>query len=322
MTGLEAVAAAAGKVVIEKAGRQWLAGRAARSDRESELVELIAVSFPDRFVRRRVERQLAGIADAVEKRLAPLIEHEYRGLSDNDRVAVTLEVVAALQSVDLSDTTLFAADVDAVKLARQVRVLIPGPSATIGEAGAHLYGVLLDECCDCLTRIVRQLPEFTPRAVSEVLSRLSVIADQVSVVLDRLPVRSLDAPSGTQDDAEFERRYREHLSETLDEIELFGVRVVNYRPRATLSVAYISLNVTAEDSLVRVASSFPERLKFADMTGNHERIQTTMRVETALTRSPRLLLRGQAGSGKSTLLRWIAVTAARGGLSGDMAQCR
>ena len=44
-----------------------------------------------------------------------------------------------------------------------------------------------------------------------------------------------------------------------------------------------------------------------------------MRAETALTRSSRLLLRGQAGSGKSTLLRWIAVTVARGGLSGDLA---
>ena len=44
-----------------------------------------------------------------------------------------------------------------------------------------------------------------------------------------------------------------------------------------------------------------------------------MRAESALARFPRTLLRGQAGSGKSTLLRWIAVTAARGGFSGDLA---
>lgn len=319
MTGLEAAAAAVGKAVIEKAGRQWLAGRAARSDGESELVELIAVSFPDRFVRRRVERQLGGIADSVEKRLYPLIEHEYRGLSENDRAAVAVEIVAALRRADLSDAALFAADVDSVRLSQQLRGRMRGPSPLLGEAGAHLYDVLLDECCDCLIRIVRQLPEFMPRAVSEILPRLSVIADQVSAALDRLPVRSLDAPSGTQDDAEFERRYREHLSETMDEIELFGVRVVNYRPRATLSVAYISLNVTAEEGAVRTATSSPQRLKFAELTGYRERAQATMRAETALTRSPRLLLRGQAGSGKSTLLRWIAVMTARGGLSGDLA---
>ena len=239
MTGLEAAAAAVGKAVVEKAGRQWLAGRAARRDRESELVQLITVSFPDRFVRRQVERQLDEIADSVEKRLVPLIEHEYRELSENDRAAVTLAVAGTLRRADLSDTALFAADLDAVRLAQKLRALMPRQAALLGEAGTHLYAVLLDECCDCLVRIVRQLPEFTPRTVSQLLPRLSAIAAQVSAALDRLPVRSLDAPEGTQDDAEFERRYREHLSETLDEIELFGVRVVNYRPRATLSVAYI-----------------------------------------------------------------------------------
>ncbi|MER6583460.1 NACHT domain-containing protein, partial [Nonomuraea sp. NPDC001023] len=39
----------------------------------------------------------------------------------------------------------------------------------------------------------------------------------------------------------------------------------------------------------------------------------------ALGRARLTLLRGDAGSGKSTLLRWLAVTAARGGFSGDLA---
>ena len=167
-------------------------------------------------------------------------------------------------------------------------------------------------------RIMRQLPEFTPRAVGEILPRLSTIADQISSALDRLPERTLDAPVGAQDDIEFERRYREYLGETFDEVELFGVRVVNYRPRATLSVAYISLNVTAGNGNATVSAPRAERLRFADLTGNREPIQTSMRAETALTRWPRLLLRGQAGSGKSTLLCWVAVMAARGGLPGDL----
>jgi hypothetical protein len=277
------------------------------------------ISFPDRFVRRRVDRQLAGIADSVEKRLYYLIDNEYRGLSTNDRAAVVLEVVSALQEADLSDTAIFMADADSAVLARRIRATRTGVSSNLGEAGTQLYDVLLDECCDCLVRIIRQLPEFTPRAIGEILPRLSIIADQVSMVLDRLPVRTLDAPVGTQNDREFERRYREHLGETLDEVELFGVGVVKYRPRATLSVAYISLNVTAGNGNATASPAHGERLRFADLTGNREPFQTSMRAEIALTRWPRLLLRGQAGSGKSTLLCWAAVTAARGGLPIELA---
>ena len=316
--GLETAAAAAGKAVAEKAGREWLAARVQLEGREKNLTELMVISFQDRFVRRRVDRQLAGIADSVEKRLYDLISNEYRGLSPNDRSAVVLEVTSVLQEADLSDSAIFAADADSTVIARQIRAVRPGKLSELGEAGAYLYDVLLDECCDCLVRIMRQLPEFTARAISEILPRLSIIADQVSVALDRLPVRTLDAPAGAQNDLEFGRRYREYLSETLDEIELFGVRVANYRPRATLSVAYISLNVTVGNGS-KFSPTHDDRLKVADLTGDRELTQTSMRAESALTRWPRLLLRGQAGSGKSTLLCWAAVTVARGGLPDDLA---
>jgi hypothetical protein len=236
MTGLEVAAAAAGRTVARRAGREWLAARAAASDRGKDLTELIRVSFPDRFARRKVERQLADIADSVERRLTPLIEQEYGGLSDEDRAAALAEAERALGMIDLSDETLFAADADPVKLARRVRALVPAPAGQLGEAATRLYDVALDECCDCLVRILLGLAEFTPRALAETLARLSDLGDRIAVALDRIPARSLDAPSGTQDDAEFERRYLEHLGRTLDEIELFGLRVENYRPRATLSV--------------------------------------------------------------------------------------
>jgi Leucine-rich repeat (LRR) protein len=311
MTGLEA-AASVGQVVAKRAGREWLAARAAATDRDKDLTELIRVSFPDRFARRRLERQLADIADSVEKRLGPLIEQEYGGLADNDRAAALAEVESALEQADLSDETLFAIDADPVKLARRLRALVPAPQTQLGEASARLYDVALDECCDCLVRVVLGLAEFTPRALAETLSRLSDLGDQVATALDRIPARSLDAPSGSQDDAEFERRYREHISRTLDEIELFGLRVEHYRPRATLSVAYISLTVTAED---------PRREDHAPLkTAGHRRdpAPSTMRAEAMLARSPRTLLRGQAGSGKSTLLGWVAVTAARGAFTGEL----
>ncbi|WP_345466879.1 NACHT domain-containing protein [Actinoallomurus oryzae] len=315
MTGLEVAAAAAGRTVARRAGREWLAARAAASDRGKDLTELIRVSFPDRFARRKLERQLADIGDSVERRLTPLIEQEYGGLSDDDRAAALAEAERALRTMDLSDETLFAVDADPVKLARRVRALVPAPAGQLGEPAARLYDVALDECCDCLVRIVLGLAEFTPRALAETLSRLSDLGDRIAVVLDRIPARSLDAPYGTQDDAEFERRYLEHLARTLDEIELFGLRVEHYRPRATMSVAYISLTATAED---RVRDDGGP-LKMAALTGDRaEREPSTASAESMLARSSRTLLRGQAGSGKSTLLGWIAVTAARGAFTGDL----
>jgi hypothetical protein len=111
MIGLETAAAAAGKAVAEKAGREWLASRVQLAEDGKDLTELMVISFPDRFVRRKVDRQLAGIADSVDKRLYDLIENEYRGLSSNDRAAVVLEVASALQKADLCDAAIFAADI-------------------------------------------------------------------------------------------------------------------------------------------------------------------------------------------------------------------
>jgi NACHT N-terminal Helical domain 1/NACHT domain len=320
VTGLEAAVAAAAKAVAQRAAREWLAARAAKDERDKELSELIQVSFSDRFARRKLERQLADIADSVERRLSGLVTVEYRGLRDNDRAAVFAEISKALERADLSDAALLHDDADPVKLARRVRAKMPPPVGQLGEAGERLYEVGLDECCDCLIRIIRQLPQFAPRAAAEMLSRLSGLGEQIGTVLDRLPVRSLDAPAGTRTDAEFERRYLEYLSSVLDEVELFGVRVENYRPRAALSIAYISLNVTAERAVDSSAGSGP--LRFAALTREleDERQVPTMRAETALARFSRTLLRGQAGSGKSTLLRWVAVTAARGGFTGDLTE--
>ncbi|WP_436759130.1 NACHT domain-containing protein [Streptosporangium sp. V21-05] len=331
MPGLEAVAAAAGKAVVERAMREGLAARTARAERGADLTTLIQSGFPDRFLRRSLERQLEAIADGVERRLTVLVEREYGGLAENDRAAVLHEVVTAVQAADLSDRALLAADMDPIKLARAVRSGLPDPAPQLGEAGARLFDVLLDECLDCLVRIVQQLPQYLPRAgtellgrvssvesrVSSVEDRLATLGQQVSSVLARLPARSLDAPSGTWDDDEFLRRYLGHVSTTLDEVELFGVRVESYRPRATLSVAYISLNAYPDD--LDRGEALP-RVRFAELTGAvAHREPVTSRVESALGRFRRVLLRGGAGSGKSTLLRWLAVTAARGGLTGDLA---
>ncbi|MER7501572.1 NACHT domain-containing protein [Nonomuraea pusilla] len=311
MPGIEAAVAAAGKAVAERAAREWLAARAARRDRASDLKDLVQSGFRDRIAARKFANQLEGVALAVEGRLSRLVEQEFAGLDESARAAVLLDVVAALRTADLSDAALFDADADPAELAGRVVAGLPAP-AGLGEAEQRLYGILLAESVDCLAAMMRQLPQFLPRAATESLTRLSGLAEGVERLLARLPARSLEAPEGSQDDAAYERLYLRFVSRTLDEVELFGVRVENFRPRTSLSVAYISLAVSAGE---RGPSPRPERLSPASLTGRQDVRHGTERVERALGRSRLVLLRGEAGSGKSTLLRWLAVTAARGGFT-------
>jgi hypothetical protein len=318
---LEAAAVAVGKALGKHLAQTWLAGRSAEQDRRKELTELVQARFPDRIARRRFERQVADVADQVAERLLTMCGHEYGGLSDNDKAAALAEAVQTLADADLSDRALFDADLDPVRLAAKVRAGLPrGMETQLGQAGARLYDVVLDECCDCFVRIVQQLPQFGPRASTEALARLSGVSEQVSLLLARLPARTLDAPEGTATDEAFRRRYVEHISVTLDVLELFGIRVERYRPRTTLSVAYISLSVSADEHPAG-RRRVPGKALHLDewRKGEHGPEEATLRVETALGRAPLLLIRGEAGSGKSTLLRWLAISAARGRFTGDLA---
>lgn len=317
---VEVAAVRVGMSVTRLAVGRWLAGRSTRDGAGKDLVELIKTGFPDEIKRRRVQRQFDGIADSVAERLLTFAGREFGGLTDGDREAALHEVVRTLDGADLSDDAFFAADADPVKLARGLRTRLPARRAEfqLGEAGARLYEVVLDECCDCLARIIVHLPQFGPRASVEMLSRLSGLADQVGAVLARLPARTLDAPEGTSDDDEFTRRYLASISESLDTLELFGVRFERFtRPQTTLSVAYISLNVSGVGRRARRPSR-PHAVPVSDW--RDEATTGSVRVEAALGGHRLLLLRGEAGGGKSTLLRWLAVTAARGTFSGPLSE--
>lgn len=142
-------------------------------------------------------------------------------------------------------------------------------------------------------------------------------------MLERLPDRSLFAPEGTDRDLAFRRRYLELVSGTLDEVELFrrGDRGVG---RARLSVAYVSLRTTGARGPVgeggrrrgrELSWVRPEMRDWEEWGGE----TAGLRAEAALSGAQLVLLRGEAGSGKTTLLRWLAVTAARGAFTGELA---
>jgi hypothetical protein len=313
---IEVAALGVGKAVASFLARRWMAGRAARQAASADLVELIAAGFPDDIKRRKAERQFDAIADMVAERLLPYIQQEFGGLDDGTRQAVLYQVVLTLDHADLSDGALLGDDMDPVKLARRLRVMLPAREAEfqLGGAGARLYDVVLDECCDCLARLLVHLPQFEPRAVAETLSRLSAMTAQMEAILSRLPVRTLMAPDGDADDAEFTRRYLATVSENLDRLELLGLRFDRFtRPQTTLSVAYISLNVSSASR----ASGTPWAVPVSEWR-SEDREAGAVRVERVLSERRRMLIRGEAGGGKSTLLRWLAVMAARGGFTGEL----
>ncbi len=208
--------------------------------------------------------------------------------------------------------------VDARKLARLVRERVPVRRAGLAEPAERLYDAVLDESCMALVQVVKHLPAFEPRALTELLGRFSQVAEGIAEVLHRLPRTTLDAPSGSEHDEEFRARYLAHVSETLDELEQFGIDVRRYKPRTLVSVAYLSLQVSTDRSR-RGRGDRPDEHWFTDGRRTVTSGSSSLRAEAALAESPRTLLRGDAGSGKTTLLQWLVVTAARSGFSGPLA---
>ncbi|MGW1682094.1 NACHT domain-containing protein [Saccharopolyspora sp. NPDC002376] len=296
-----------GQEIVKQVARVWLGHRRDARERGSELVDLLAVSVTDRFHRRKLVRQLEDIGDQVAVRMQPMLERESHDLPENEIRAALDAAVDTLSAADLTDRALFAADVNATKLVRAVARTDPHAvdRAGLGESGRALYERVLEEGCVCLLQIVRQLPEFQPRAMVELLDRMATTAERIEQVLERLPRTVPERSGGRANDVEFTRRYLGLASETMDRLELFGVDVRHYRPRTSVSIAYLSLSVTA--------ASWREHDSGRGRGGSDQ-----MRIEEALSDSRLTLLRGEAGSGKTTLLQWIAVNAARAGFTGEL----
>ncbi|MEV6557905.1 NACHT domain-containing protein [Nocardia sp. NPDC051756] len=302
----ELVAVRLGTALVGRAAHLLLAKQQGDQDRRSEMDALVRRYIPGLRPQRSVQRQFEQIADAVAVRLEPMLAHEFRGMDEGEHTAVVDAVVDTFENADLSDAAIFASNADPAQLARRIRETVRQPT-WLSASGSALYDQLIAECCDCYVQIVRHLPVFVERAVPEFLRRIDRLGTDVEQVLERLPKRSLYAPDGSDHDAAFRREYLELISRTLDEVELFSF-AIEQPLRTKLSVAYVSLRVVGQTYLW-----------FGDKRQADEQGFGGERVEAALSRKLRILLRGEAGSGKTTLLRWLAVTAARATFTGDLA---
>ena len=116
--------------------------------------------------------------------------------------------------------------------------------------------------------------------------------------------------SNSKDDRaeDYENRYRNAVANKLDYVQLFGIDVPRESKEYSLTVAYVSLNLSDEDEEATEAEELDDIDQLAATA------QTSLPAEQVfnnLSNKKRLLIRGTAGSGKTTLLRWAAVQAAR-----------
>ncbi|MEV6012614.1 NACHT domain-containing protein [Streptomyces sp. NPDC051976] len=101
----------------------------------------------------------------------------------------------------------------------------------------------------------------------------------------------------------FLAKYYRCMTASLDRMELFGVTLRRQDFSYRMSTSYVSLSAVHHSATSRYRSLAPTPAAYE---GNES---GPLRVEHAIARSRRVLIRGDAGSGKTTLLKWIAVGA-------------
>ncbi len=292
--GFELAAARLGQTIATRAATAWLAGRNKEKARTSSLTDLAAAELAKPVQRAKLDTLVQSISNTIAEQLEPVLQR-----CPADEIDASIAAVeVALESVDLSDEALLADDADPEVLAQRIRRELPR-----NDLG-RFYEIALDQACRYLVQVIRHLPSFQPRALAEVLSRATAQTALLEDVLARLPRTSLYAPEGTDNDDEFRDEYLRYIAANLDRLELLGLSMKD-RPRLALSVAYLSLTVSG--------SRQQRREWFGE--ADHQ-AHSGVRVESAL--ADRTYVRGEAGSGKTTLLDWLAVTAARGGFTGDL----
>jgi hypothetical protein len=146
---------------------------------------------------------------------------------------------------------------------------------------------LAREILDLVNLVVGNFPTVDKITAEELLAEDAALLGSCRDTLEKAKRIHASGRTGTTEDdyIQFERRYCTSIASSMDVVELFGMDVPEALGRRyRLSVAYITLDVSFEETELTVAS--------------------------ALAESSRLLIRGDPGSGKTTILQWIAVQAA------------
>lgn len=288
------VAVKLGEALV-KSACEAITGQKVVGDMAGGLTAVIGGRAVDRLDSRRVRRQMDEIADTVAERVLNQYEHEFRGLSEDERSVVVEAVSGTFELLPPAAGLVLDADFDASKLEREVRSLTENYRSTriFGQDEGSLYDLLLGSSCTYVVEIVRALSGLADLAVPEIVGRLTAIAGEVR----EAPRRAI-ADATKQSDTAFAEVYRRYIASELDAVDLDSDRLSMTSRRYPLSLAYLSL-----PALIR----------------HQPDSQAVTRIESAFARRPRVLLRAQCGGGKTTCLHRLLMLAARRGLTGELA---
>ncbi|MCZ2837087.1 NACHT domain-containing protein [Modestobacter sp. VKM Ac-2985] len=299
LPGIEAAALRIGMTVARVSGTRWLKNRVDTQRRDLSLAELAVASGADLMQGRKVGRQFDQLADDVAQRVLALLEHEFKGVPENERLAAVDLAGVVLQGAGLADRDILAADLSIPGLTSNI---LKSNSAKILSAGlsqeAHqLFVHLLRESIAYVVDAVGALPEFQQRGTAELLRRDTLIISKLTEALDRGPQRDIGQIQRQDAAEEFTFNYRREIARRQARIELFGLPSSLSHESHSVASSYVSLAVTQGSR---------ERQRMSDDVE-----ALGLPVEQVLAQNPRLLLLGPAGSGKTTILQWLALQSAQ-----------
>ncbi|MFF5783379.1 NACHT domain-containing protein [Streptomyces sp. NPDC012693] len=218
-----------------------------------------------------------------------------------DTLAATL---LALGDLDMDDVQ--AVRMGHQDLARRLRAAAPAPDGLSTDSVLYLES-MTEWACLHILEFFTQRPTFVARGLVEQTRGQAELIAKMDEVIRRTP-----RPDGR--DAEFERRYLEHLARKHGRLTIYGIDLHETPDRWPLDMAYLSLEATGRED----AHPFDEEAAHVAW----QRDPAALRADLALTRHDRILLRGLAGSGKTTLVQWLTVSAATDHHAEDMAYLR
>jgi hypothetical protein len=300
-----------GAAAVKAACKIWLKDKSIAADVSTRLVDIIEAKVEGGRERRKVKRTFEELEETVADKILAVLGHEFRNLSENERTAAVLAVAATFDDAQLTNSDLFAADLDPLYLERQLRSSNPHATRDLSESGTVLYDRVLGACSAYVVEVSATLPRFQVGAFSAVLERQSELLARVRELLDRMPTKT-----ETQV-ATFETAYRQLVARQLDRLELFGVTLSRSLQSYELNKAYVTLTVSSP-RLQRRLSEYNSGESVGVVTKQPQSAAGPLPIDVALSATSRLFLRGEAGSGKTTLLQWLAVHSSRRNFSGAL----
>ncbi|MCM6762326.1 NACHT domain-containing protein [Rathayibacter sp. ZW T2_19] len=265
-----------------------------------ELIQALPSRIGGLLERGRAKRQFERLAEDIGARIFPYLSHELSDIDAGDLSAAAHAAQRALENSVKTQVELAKIDFDAellcaMILAKDEPNLVADGLSTSGDAA---YESIVRECAACIIASSSALPTFQHAGISEILSRETTIIDLVEANLANMPESQVPSTWGRGSEYQrFESRYRRAIFDHADRLQLFGVTSPTARSSYSLSVAYIPLETLGNES----KSNADEKPNRSD----------ALRVEEALSGSPRILLTGGAGGGKTTLLHWITTKSAQ-----------